>query len=195
MDGFVAPADGSVRGGLRRFFYAEEVEVVAKSRGKRLNHGKRGGRTTDLSTARARLSVQRVMAASSLIAAWNRLIISARSARNSDWPLTYLIDRPGLLLPDARERHRAALYQPKSRIAAAGIPFETPDAAGRAERLAGVAALIYLQFNEAPRRAAAPSMSACPPWRSSRIGMVTTSVRPWWRLQAGDRRSSAMIGS
>jgi RNA polymerase sigma-70 factor (ECF subfamily) len=36
----------------------------------------------------------------------------------------------------------------KGRIAAAEIPFETPDAHDRAERLAAVAAVIYLMFNE-----------------------------------------------
>ena len=36
----------------------------------------------------------------------------------------------------------------KSRIAAAGAEFETPDAVARAERLAAVAAMIYLIFNE-----------------------------------------------
>jgi RNA polymerase sigma-70 factor (ECF subfamily) len=36
----------------------------------------------------------------------------------------------------------------KSRIAAAGVPFETPGAVERAERLAAVAAMIYLVFNE-----------------------------------------------
>ena len=36
----------------------------------------------------------------------------------------------------------------KSRIAAAGAAFETPDAVARAERLAAVAAMIYLIFNE-----------------------------------------------
>jgi RNA polymerase sigma-70 factor, ECF subfamily len=36
----------------------------------------------------------------------------------------------------------------KSRIATAEIPFETPDAQDRAERLAAVAAVIYLMFNE-----------------------------------------------
>ena len=36
----------------------------------------------------------------------------------------------------------------KARIAAAGIPFETPDAVARSERLAAVAAMIYLVFNE-----------------------------------------------
>jgi RNA polymerase sigma-70 factor (ECF subfamily) len=36
----------------------------------------------------------------------------------------------------------------KARIAAAEIPFETPSAVERAERVAGVAAMIYLVFNE-----------------------------------------------
>ena len=36
----------------------------------------------------------------------------------------------------------------KARIARADIPFETPGAADRAERLAAVAAMIYLVFNE-----------------------------------------------
>ena len=36
----------------------------------------------------------------------------------------------------------------KGHVAAAGIPFETPDGPARAERLAAVAAVIYLMFNE-----------------------------------------------
>jgi RNA polymerase sigma-70 factor, ECF subfamily len=36
----------------------------------------------------------------------------------------------------------------KSRVAAAGVPFETPGAVERSERLAAVAAMIYLIFNE-----------------------------------------------
>ena len=36
----------------------------------------------------------------------------------------------------------------KARIAQAGVPFETPGPAERAERLAAVAAMIYLVFNE-----------------------------------------------
>jgi len=36
----------------------------------------------------------------------------------------------------------------KARVARAGVPFETPGAAERAERLAGVAAMLYLVFNE-----------------------------------------------
>jgi RNA polymerase sigma-70 factor (ECF subfamily) len=36
----------------------------------------------------------------------------------------------------------------KSRIANAELPYETPDAAERAQRLAAVAAVIYLMFNE-----------------------------------------------
>ncbi|MDR6757649.1 RNA polymerase sigma-70 factor (ECF subfamily) [Mycoplana sp. BE70] len=36
----------------------------------------------------------------------------------------------------------------KAKIAAAGLPFETPDAMSRSERLGVVAAMIYLVFNE-----------------------------------------------
>jgi RNA polymerase sigma-70 factor, ECF subfamily len=36
----------------------------------------------------------------------------------------------------------------KARVAAAGVPFETPGAVERSERLAAVAAMIYLIFNE-----------------------------------------------
>lgn len=36
----------------------------------------------------------------------------------------------------------------KSRVAAAGLAFETPDVADRADRLAAVATMIYLVFNE-----------------------------------------------
>jgi RNA polymerase sigma-70 factor, ECF subfamily len=36
----------------------------------------------------------------------------------------------------------------KARIGKADVPFETPDAAARAERVAAVAAMIYLVFNE-----------------------------------------------
>jgi len=36
----------------------------------------------------------------------------------------------------------------KARVGAAGIPFETPDAEARAERLAAVSTMIYLIFNE-----------------------------------------------
>src|SRR5207302_3230010 len=36
----------------------------------------------------------------------------------------------------------------KSRVAAADVPFDTPGAVERSERLAAVAAMIYLVFNE-----------------------------------------------
>jgi RNA polymerase sigma-70 factor (ECF subfamily) len=36
----------------------------------------------------------------------------------------------------------------KARVSGAGVPFETPGAVERSERLAGVAAMIYLIFNE-----------------------------------------------
>ncbi len=49
----------------------------------------------------------------------------------------------------------------KAKVGAAGIPFETPDALARAERLGLVAAMIYLVFNEgysagAPEKADTP---------------------------------------
>jgi len=50
------------------------------------------------------------------------------------------------LVSDAAMEQR--ITRAKARVAAAGIPFETPDAADRAERLAAVATMIYLVFNE-----------------------------------------------
>ncbi|MFB2549902.1 RNA polymerase sigma factor [Ensifer soli] len=44
----------------------------------------------------------------------------------------------------------------KARIAAAGAGFDTPDAPARSARLAAVAAMIYLIFNEGYSRGAAP---------------------------------------
>ena len=38
--------------------------------------------------------------------------------------------------------------RPKARVAKAAVPFEAPGAPERAERLAAVAAMIYLLFNE-----------------------------------------------
>jgi len=45
----------------------------------------------------------------------------------------------------------------KARVAAADIPFETPGPAERSERLAAVAAMIYLLFNEGYSAAAGPA--------------------------------------
>lgn len=50
------------------------------------------------------------------------------------------------LVSDAAMEQR--ITRAKSRIARASIPFETPGAVERAERLAAVAAMIYLLFNE-----------------------------------------------
>ncbi|SNT15055.1 RNA polymerase sigma-70 factor, ECF subfamily [Sphingomonas laterariae] len=50
------------------------------------------------------------------------------------------------LVGDAAMEQR--ITRAKARIGAAGIPFETPNAVERAERLAGVAAMLYLIFNE-----------------------------------------------
>ena len=52
----------------------------------------------------------------------------------------------------------------KARVAEADVPFETPGAVERAERLAAVAAMIYLVFNEgysAARRAAGSRAPLC----------------------------------
>jgi RNA polymerase sigma-70 factor (ECF subfamily) len=50
------------------------------------------------------------------------------------------------LVSDAAMEQR--ITRAKARIAKADVPFETPGAADRAERLAAVAAMIYLLFNE-----------------------------------------------
>ena len=48
----------------------------------------------------------------------------------------------------ARAPWSSASPAPKRRVAGADVPFETPGAVERAERLAAVAAMIYLIFNE-----------------------------------------------
>lgn len=55
------------------------------------------------------------------------------------------IARAFLASEDAIEQR---ITRAKKRVAAADVPFETPGAAERAERLAAVAAMIYLLFNE-----------------------------------------------
>ncbi len=50
------------------------------------------------------------------------------------------------LVSDAAMEQR--ITRAKARIADAGVPFETPGAVDRSERLAAVAAMIYLIFNE-----------------------------------------------
>ncbi|MFG1425856.1 RNA polymerase sigma factor [Roseixanthobacter glucoisosaccharinicivorans] len=50
------------------------------------------------------------------------------------------------LVSDAAMEQR--ITRAKSRIARASVPFETPGAVERAERLAAVAAMVYLLFNE-----------------------------------------------
>ena len=50
------------------------------------------------------------------------------------------------LVSDAAMEQR--ITRAKARVADAGVPFETPGAVERSERLAGVAAMIYLIFNE-----------------------------------------------
>jgi len=53
--------------------------------------------------------------------------------------------RAFLVSEDAMEQR---ITRAKARIAGAGVPFETPGAAERVERLAAVLAMIYLVFNE-----------------------------------------------
>jgi RNA polymerase sigma-70 factor (ECF subfamily) len=55
------------------------------------------------------------------------------------------IGRAFLVGEEAMERR---ITRAKARIAAANVPFETPGAVERSERLAAVAAMIYLVFNE-----------------------------------------------
>jgi RNA polymerase sigma-70 factor (ECF subfamily) len=64
-------------------------------------------------------------------------VVSGLSARQ--------IARAFLVSETAMEQR---LTRAKRSVAAAGVPFETPGAAERAERLAAVAAMIYLVFNE-----------------------------------------------
>ena len=55
------------------------------------------------------------------------------------------IARAFLVGEEAMERR---ITRAKARVAGANVPFETPGAAERSERLAAVAAMIYLVFNE-----------------------------------------------
>ena len=74
----------------------------------------------------------------------------------------------------------------KARVAEADVPFETPGAVERAERLAAVAAMIYLIFNEgysAERRHAPRSARRCARrrsgWRGCCCGCSRPSPRSW----------------
>ncbi|MFC3075351.1 RNA polymerase sigma factor [Shinella pollutisoli] len=69
----------------------------------------------------------------------------------------------------------------KAKVAAAGIPFETPDAAARAERLSVVAAMVYLVFNEgysAGTAAAADAPFATEAIRLSRLLLKLFPAEP-----------------
>jgi RNA polymerase sigma-70 factor, ECF subfamily len=59
-----------------------------------------------------------------------------------------------LVNEEAMERR---ITRAKARIASADVPFEAPSAAARSERLAAVAAMIYLVFNEGYSAAADPA--------------------------------------
>src|SRR5580698_2998986 len=62
-----------------------------------------------------------------------------------DLPATKQIARAFLVSEPAMEQR---ITRAKAKVAVAGVPFETPGAIERSERLAGVAAMIYLIFNE-----------------------------------------------
>jgi RNA polymerase sigma-70 factor, ECF subfamily len=64
------------------------------------------------------------------------------------------IARAFLVSEEAMERR---ITRAKARIASADVPFEAPSAAARSERLAAVAAMIYLVFNEGYSAAADPA--------------------------------------
>jgi RNA polymerase sigma-70 factor, ECF subfamily len=64
------------------------------------------------------------------------------------------IARAFLVSEEAMERR---ITRAKARIASADVPFEAPSAVERSERLAAVAAMIYLVFNEGYSAAADPA--------------------------------------
>jgi len=64
----------------------------------------------------------------------------------------------------------------KARIAAAGVPFETPGPVERSERLAAVAAMIYLVFNEG-YSAASGEMEARTPLADEAIRLARLLLR------------------
>ena len=73
----------------------------------------------------------------------------------------------------------------KARVADADVPFETPGAVERTERLAAVAAMIYLIFNEGysasgePPRFARPCARRRSGWRGCCCGCSRASPRSW----------------
>ena len=73
----------------------------------------------------------------------------------------------------------------KARVAEADVPFETPGAVERAERLVSVAAMIYLIFNEGYSASGEPPRSArrCAKkrsgWRGCCCGCSRASRRSW----------------
>ncbi len=64
------------------------------------------------------------------------------------------------LVSDAAMEQR--ITRAKARVGAAGVPFETPGAVERAERLAAVAAMVYLVFNEGYSAGAAETRARAP---------------------------------
>ena len=67
----------------------------------------------------------------------------------------------------------------KARIAGSGVPFETPGAAERAERLEAVAAMVYLIFNEGYSAAGAEAGARDPLCREAiRLGRLLLRLFP-----------------
>jgi RNA polymerase sigma-70 factor, ECF subfamily len=71
------------------------------------------------------------------------------------------------LVSDAAMEQR--ITRAKSRIARADVPFEAPDAVERSERLAAVAAMVYLLFNEGYSAGAGPD--------SPRMALCAEAIR------------------
>ena len=65
----------------------------------------------------------------------------------------------------------------KTRIAKADVPFETPGALERAERLAAVAAMIYLLFNEGYSASGAARRRHAPPLAEEAIRLARLLLR------------------
>ena len=75
----------------------------------------------------------------------------------------------------------------KARVAKADVPFETPGAVERAERLAAVAAMVYLLFNEGYSAGDDPPAPPCATRRSGWRGCCCACSRPSRRSWAWPR--------
>ncbi len=64
----------------------------------------------------------------------------------------------------------------KARVADAGVPFETPGAVERSERLAAVAAMIYLVFNEGYSAGSGEASARAPLAEEAGVAVVVTGA-------------------